>query len=111
MCHPGLQGNLWLGGGACRTVGEGEGTLLRNLILLGAECHIRYSGTMIHLAVDTFFFLSLCTEGLVSAAGYGGITTMGLNSPGIRAAYVYKLTERGIRFVETMATAGNLEAL
>jgi hypothetical protein len=36
---------------------------------------------------------------------------MGPNSPDIRAAYVYKLTERGIRFVETMATAGNLEAL
>jgi hypothetical protein len=69
------------------------------------------SSTVIHLAVDPFFFLSLCTEGLVSAAGYGGITTMGPNSPDIRAAYVYKLTERGIRFVETMATAGNLEAL
>ncbi|MFJ5694572.1 HNH endonuclease signature motif containing protein [Arthrobacter sp. NPDC093125] len=69
------------------------------------------SGTMIHLAVDPFFFLSLCTEGLVSAAGYGRVTTMGPNSPEIRAAYVYKLTEQGTRFVETMATAGNLEAL
>lgn len=46
------------------------------------------SGTMVHLAVDPFFFMSLCTDGLVSAAGYGGTTSMGPNSPDVRAAYV-----------------------
>jgi hypothetical protein len=65
----------------------------------------------IHLAVDPFFFLSLHTEGLISASGYGAVTTMGPNSPSIRAAYVYKLTALGVCFVQTMVTAGNLEGL